>query len=1151
MKTGIFFRRGARREEGMALLFALGFLALMLILGLGFVTTSLLSQKIAANNSGRAQARMFARSAMARAMLNVMLYNDQAVLKGETADSYDLICSYDKVAFNDGGTKHPNVEVVDFSNSSFIEKLRGDTSDPDAVLYDQLRKTGDTASKLKYQPGTEEYYTGENSEAKWMFFYDSPEDTEGRRIIGRAAYQVLPRESAGRLSLYAVTGGSKVKNDYGAYPREFRWGRDVAELNLTPTLTLPNWYDKVDENNLPFKYETMYTSYGSFFDTDRYMKARWLEYWFSEGKGSILKEAFPVLDETGGTSKVKYYHRFNISRFFNSDTTTSAGVDNWYERFKKIGQRTEGWTDEELASYKNSATALEALSRKAREYKESQAEDVEVEPSGLPFLRCIGNNKWSFESLEHLRKQIAANFNDYCDADSIPTGNIKASEWSITDSGKFPDYTGNEKTLYINEVAVQIGKVGVHYNSADRGIGIKEDIDIKTLVELVNMYDNSDTDGSALLDPANLEVKFLLKELSFKIALYGKYTGRITYTYGSEGKTRNVTVNNNNAIEVNKNYGDEKFSAEVKCTDAEIGISGSGGGEGKFSTLQNGYSVGSKTVTAAVTNPSGSDFNAAVMAKAKELAEADAASRGLNIVDGSVKFQVRDVVAGYKIKLEDSSKIQLSPIMLATSKAVTVDGSEVPSGTGVDFVRFDRVEAMTVSGSDDLVEETGMRVSSADAVTNKTYFIGGIEAKDPRQNLNPRSSGSSDWTLSPKFRPGSAVKADENGVPSMKLVKVGKVGYDYEVDTSTACGRVNSDANPAKTQSGSVRPENEADKETATDPAWLGETAGQHVSTAYIRNAPMVSPWEIGLIHRAREWQTLNLKRAGGFGTETEIKFKDIDSDYENWTDGGTEYENGDGAILEFVKVGVGCRCMGKVPLRLLRKEISGNGDEVEGGNKVKGKYNRDLIKMLFNGIRIGQTMKQFYAETKFDAPSLQGGTSVTVDSGDIQDFISEVDRLCALTGDSEFRIRSQFLNSEYGDRNGKYTFELAQMDNDALREELIGKTVNLLTVNEETPPNVFRVIVVAQSINDVGGIGADVSITKLHKGENKPLECQIGRFDFVSDDTNWDNNTYYDEITGETKALVTIERVPAADENGEKNKNYGRMVVTAIEFID
>ena len=41
----------------------------------------------------------------------------------------------------------------------------------------------------------------------------------------------------------------------------------------------------------------------------------------------------------------------------------------------------------------------------------------------------------------------------------------------------------------------------------------------------------------------------------------------------------------------------------------------------------------------------------------------------------------------------------------------------------------------------------------------------------------------------------------------------------------------------------------------------------------------------------------------------------------------------------------------------------------------------------------------------------------------------------------------------------------------------------------------------------------------------------------------------YRDQWGPETK--VTVERVPAADEAGNKNKDYGRMVVTAIEFID
>ena len=200
---------GLRREDGMALLFALGFLSMMLVLGLGFVTTSLLSQKIAANNSTRAQARMLARSAAARAALYIMLYNDQALTGGESLSNYDAICSYDTVSYN-----------------RKVDPSPGDTgtgtAETDKPLNDQLCKSdltnGTDSSKLKYQTGVVDY-TGETCEAKWLYFYDSPDGTSGRKIVGRAAFQVLPRHG-GRLSLYGVTGGAKTQNDLGVIPLE-------------------------------------------------------------------------------------------------------------------------------------------------------------------------------------------------------------------------------------------------------------------------------------------------------------------------------------------------------------------------------------------------------------------------------------------------------------------------------------------------------------------------------------------------------------------------------------------------------------------------------------------------------------------------------------------------------------------------------------------------------------------------------------------------------------------------------------------------------------------------------------------------------------------------------------------------------------------
>ena len=1150
MKKVFSILRGARREEGMALLFALGFLAMMLILGLGFVTTALLAQKIAANNSSRAQARMFARSAAARAMLSIMLYNDQASLEGKTIENYDSIYSYDQVKYN-----------------------KGDDSHSTGTVNDQLCKSSEDSadeSKLKYTVGTEDY-TGENCKASWLYFYDSPHSTNssdnaGRKIIGRAAFQVLPRQ-AGRLSLYAITGGSKVKNDYGAYPHTYRWGRDIAELNLQSTQTLPNWYNSVVATNIPHKYETMYNSYPNFFTSSPDMKKRWLEYWFAEGKNPILKDAFPKLDKNDPKGKkVIYINRFNISDFYYDPTArNNADNDNWYDRFKQSGHRTKGWasvTDEN----KNSATALEALTDEAVAYKENHSEDAEVNPSGLPFLKRIGNEPWSFENLETLRRQIAANFNDYCDGDSIPTSDVKAAEWSVTDSNKFPTYTGNERTLYINEVALELGVTakfssagGLTYSVQGGADHSKVELSVTPvlLAELVNMYDPDygDAAAKALLNPASFEFQTALKRLSLDLAV--KAVFNIEYSYEVKNSNGNTINSGSGSTTATVDYSD---NATAKINYAP-GASATTKTVSSFGALNNGYSVGNvalDSLDTSITQPDSGIFsgkiNDAVSAKLSELRTANPS--------GTVTLKVTRIevqTVGYQPRLANDPKIEFSPFLLKVRSAA-VDAATEVKGKGVDFVRMDKAGAMNLIGNPAAQEENPGSDSGSSYKFRRVAYVGGIEARDPRQNLNPNYTDPqrSDWNLAPTVVDYVGAGNGERPVPSM-TINTGLTDSEVGTADRVTGGKVNVYAKPSAPQylnnNGTAVSllAAEIDKETVTDPAWLNDTATGHVSTAYIRNAPMVSPWEIGLIHRAREWQTLNIKRAGGFGTVAEVQLKDIDSRYDNWTDAGTTYRNGDGAILEFIKVGVNCRCMGKIPLTLLRSEVI--EDNKTRWNNISLSYNKDIIKMLFDGVRIGQTMKQFYAETKFDTPSEQGGTAVTTTAAAITNFIEEIDSLYAQTGDKAFRMRSQFINSNYGANEGDsaFTFGMARSDNDALREEFVGKTINLLTVNEETPPNVFRVIVVAQSIKDVGGVGDDsaaIPISKIHRGQNRELKCLIGRFDYVSEQ-NWTDNTYYDEITGEVKMLVTIERVPAVDDAGNKNKEYGRMVITNIEFID
>lgn len=1146
MKMRLFrIRRAPRREAGMALLFALGFLALMLILGLGFVTTSLLSQKIAANNSARAQARMFARSAAARAMLNIMIYSDQALLGIENVNNYDSLRSYGKANAGDG-----EKEVTD--------QLRGN-------------------SKLACEYGNVKY-TGESSQASWIFFYDAPSGTEGRRIIGRAAYQVLPRRGGGALSLYAVTGGDVTENDYGAVARKFRWGRDIAELDLDATETFNfsgvKWSQKVQEAGvIPARYDTLYTAYANFFPTGSEAKKKWVEYWFAEGRNPILREAFCAPNPDAGAKRKKvYYHRFNISDFYYDPADrNNTAKDNWYDRFAKIDSN---WN----AGSKNSGAALDVLTSPAVEYLESDTDDTKIGAiSGLPFLRRIGSDPHSFADLERLRRQIAANFNDYCDADSIPTSDVDAKNWNVAAAlDSCPKYTGNERTLYINEVAATIGPVVLRIDPATGGVAV-ESVDAKLVAELVNMYDPAfgDSGAQALLKPENFSMDLGIKHLSFKIDLYAFYNGKVVF---ERTDSPAVTQEKDFTVEINGSGGTPTFtdtacsvSVNYDSDDKQI-ITQFSGSKDKDGGEIKGYGFGSTAAFKLVRSKDDIADSAAVAQrfseKVEEAARAVAAPSGFRYKEHRLttakggKYLIGAKLC-YRIRVvegdgADASNVALLPARLYVNK--TIRGGDnnvtlVDKSTGVDFVRFDPAVRIALKSTSGATDDVGVLNAQRNGKCNfdALYLLGGFEARDPRQNLNPYGASAADkvkadWDIDPRIVSAKRKVEDDALAPSLAV----KPDSSSGVDTHSVCGgSKNRSANPAAPKyidnSGSGQPlaDGTCDKETAVDPAWLGDNAGEHVSTAYIRNAPMVSPWEIGLIHRGRVWQTLNLTRAGGFGTDG-IKFAELGSKYDDWTAAGTGYENGDGGILEFVKVGVNCRGMGKIPLDVLR----GDAVKLDGSDTNKVEYSKDVVKMLFSGIRAGQTMKQFYTETKFGAPVASGGNAVRVaESGD-EPRIGEDKTGNFFADTAAVEFRSQFLNTRYGFKNGEVTFGMAYDDNDAGREELIGKTVNLLTANGETPPNVFRVIVVAQSIKDVGGIGNDVQITKLHNGATKTLGCQLGRFDFEAA-ADWDDNTYFDEITGEVKALVTVERVPATDDMGEQNKDYGRMVVTGFEIID
>ena len=172
------------------------------------------------------------------------------------------------------------------------------------------------------------------------------------------------------------------------------------------------------------------------------------------------------------------------------------------------------------------------------------------------------------------------------------------------------------------------------------------------------------------------------------------------------------------------------------------------------------------------------------------------------------------------------------------------------------------------------------------------------------------------------------------------------------------------------------------------------------------------------------------------------------------------------------------------------------------------------------------------------------GTTLSSDDAGKIVDVL--------VTGDGThrpFESRAALLGWEPGgkvffDGYGLYPDTDEHYPNtDAAREELIGKTANLMTVSA-LPQRTIQAVVVAQTIKDVGRDGSSGSQLPMFrlKEDGKTMvekkDTKLNRFDYVKDG---DEFIYFDEITGEVKLLVTF----------LWDSFTGRLRIRQIEYLD
>lgn len=1109
------------RERGVALLFALGLLALMSVLGVAFVTNALNAQKTAVNIGARNQSRILLDSAINRVMIGITAALHQRV-------NADL----SKVYSSGDGT------------------VRAAKDDKDSKQ--DLLNNANGRMKI-FIPG-QNMYQMSDSKSTWVYVRDAE-----NKVVGRMAYQVLPqgKTSIGLndvlLGIYNHDEWSSNHGKAGSNSVRSSWnsrvGKDISELNFGPAnrendageinsgvkeagteIKVPKmpfvaeW--KADDNfeaniyTTPFSKTNpflMVSSFNDFFAGVFYnnivakevpgvtgnkrlltkeLQQTWFRRWFNDGKDTFPEAFYRGSDED--ISKTSVLHRFNLGHI-EGDTTG----EKWYDtkRFANCNPEADGFQNK---------TVVDRLLKDAADFApgDDKVSAEVADGSGLPFLTIIGKDKGSFARLEDRRKQIVANLNDYCDKDNTPTSDVSASEWS---NDKMPKYTGNEKTPYINELMYSL-KFAVKEDTNSNSIVLSVTPALKFFAELINIYDEI-PDLSAYKFKTWLKMK---PQESMTVEVV-EAKGEVTL----EGESVPQPFDSVNVSGIFVGEGNASSFPEVKDLYGEVSLTGK--------AFTKGYLV---------------------------------VEENMNVFSGfDQKIDLNSAINGkFSGKTITSRKLTSFKLKISNVKLDFVAAGLFDSANGVDFVRAPDENGVLITFGDDANAATiGFNVSDAGVITpvnaetvadGDTVYLSGIEVRDPRQNLNLTKNttqgvdfvtAASDWKCDPKLQVRET--ADESDIGSMRVK--GK--------TAEFSGQKNDCSNPSEpfsdtdkySSDNSVNWKKNCDRENVTDPAYIDDgTTKRFMSTAYIANAPMRSLWELGAIHRGKAWQTINLKWAGGSAADSTFSYQD--NKYNNadkLSQEGISYEQGDGGILDQVKLTSATHSSGKVNVNMLHTYSDEEGTVTADANKTYVKYpvfkewDKTIIKALLYNIPYNQQLKDFRDEIKEGKlPGTGEGVSGVQKIGwnqisDGQGGVIEAFQTKPASGD--YPSRAAFIgryteNSYFGDAFGIIGGwnDLA----DAQQEEFIGKTINLLTA-EPTAQTTIRAIVVVQTIKSINAEdNTEITKTAL-KSDNsvqilsKPVTKKD--FDFLTyADGDKTKYMYFDEITSEVRALVTIRKI-------------------------
>ncbi len=433
-KSGI--RRLAKGERGIALLFTLGMLGLLLALALAFASDALSERKASSAANSQAVANMIARSALER-VLGAASWYTQA-----------------------------NVSI----GSGFYSHTK--TGDSNAATFDRL--WGLNCSSINPFPSGYSADSGTN----WQYVSNGFDvDSPGHELIGRFAY-ILNYGSGGLLDPSACIDTSA--NEYGGgqphsnvFGWEVRRGVNVSEINLMNLNQQTNNTDYLSTSSgtkVSFAanggqlangqrwldFDTMFSSLGITSSTQKANLKNVLQlgspadpeaFWLGTGSGDRSKDPS------------KYYHRFNLAR------------GSWNSATNPWGWPTDSTPYTEADGSYSREAFLKMLTTQAVPYQGS----ADGAGGGITWL-ANWRDAGEMGSVNACKYQVAANLMDFCGAGyQVTSGAVDASgvpvlvkpgtspdifNASLSASARggwhstAPEFIGQKKTPRLNEVNV-------------------------------------------------------------------------------------------------------------------------------------------------------------------------------------------------------------------------------------------------------------------------------------------------------------------------------------------------------------------------------------------------------------------------------------------------------------------------------------------------------------------------------------------------------------------------------------------------------------------------------------------------------------------------------------------------------------------------